>query len=412
MSSAYTTSGPGQRSAAIPILLSIVGAALLGGVWWWAVSRGRVEGLRIARIPGEARMGPFLGDRTCAECHPGQAAEHAGSGHSRTFRRAEVRGLVRRKFDGLEVVDPEDPGVTWDFALRDGAFFVDRTSREGTQSLPIDYAFGSGTHSTSFLTLDATVPTRPSMLEHRLTYYAEPDAVGITPGQKAEDREEYWTPIGNVFPATETLKCIGCHTSATSARERGRIDVATMIPNVTCERCHGSGQAHVDAIERGEEIDLKIANAPGAWTAAQQMRLCGFCHRHPDRFVPDAISVENPELVRHQPVGLMQSPCYLKSRGELSCNTCHDPHTKTSTDDSMYIAACLSCHSWNTAHPDPRPCPISPVEGCIECHMPRRDAGQGYLLTDHWIRIIGPDERLRPRTPIEGNMGQTSAERP
>ena len=407
MTSDPSTPAPGPepgskpRSPAGPILLVIALALLLGGVWWWAVSTGGPGGLRIALIPGEARLAPFLGDRACARCHPGQEAEHAGSGHSRTLRRAEVRGLVRRKLDGMHIEDPEDPGVTWDLAIRDGTFQFERSDGEGRQPLPVDFAFGSGVHTTSFVTLDATDPTRPTSLEHRLTYYAERDALGITPGQKFDERVEHWTPVGKLVSTTDTLKCFGCHTSATSAIDRLRIDPETLIPNVTCERCHGSGKAHVEAVERGEETDLAILNAPGAWTAAQQMRLCGYCHRHPDRFLPAAIVVENPELVRHQPVGLMQSPCYLESDGRLSCTTCHDPHAKTSTDESMYVAACLSCHRPGPEHPDQHACPVSPTEDCLGCHMPRRDAGQGYLLTDHWIRVVGPEERLTPNASAD-----------
>jgi predicted CXXCH cytochrome family protein len=101
---------------------------------------------------------------------------------------------------------------------------------------------------------------------------------------------------------------------------------------------------------------------------------------------PGSIRVDNPGLVRHQPVGLMQSACYIRSNGALTCLTCHDPHARTSEDRLSYEAICLSCHQ-STSQGS---CPISARADCLNCHMPRRDVTRGMMMTDHWIRIV-PD---------------------
>jgi hypothetical protein len=120
----------------------------------------------------------------------------------------------------------------------------------------------------------------------------------------------------------------------------------------------------------------------GRWQAADEMKMCGACHRMPESVGPAIIRPGNAVLVRFQPVGLMQSACYKKSPGRLSCSTCHEPHARTSTDLAEYEAVCRSCHQG----PSQRLCKVSPLTGCVECHMPRRDASRGMMMTDHWIR--------------------------
>ena len=133
---------------------------------------------------------------------------------------------------------------------------------------------------------------------------------------------------------------------------------------------------------------------PDRFTAESLLKLCGACHRHPSSARPGQIRPDNPFLARFQPVGLMQSKCYARSEGALSCVTCHDPHARSSPDRVSYNAICLECHG---AHgPTAMPaagihsrvvCPVSPRERCVECHMPQVDSGQHILFSDHWIRV-------------------------
>jgi hypothetical protein len=156
-----------------------------------------------------------------------------------------------------------------------------------------------------------------------------------------------------------------------------------MIRNVGCERCHGPGGSHVEAARIGEKNKaLAMPFGAGHRSAADEIRMCGSCHRLPETVSPALIQPRFPALVRFQPVGLMQSACYKKSRAGLSCVTCHDPHARTSTDVAAYEAVCLSCHQG----PSRTLCKVSPATGCVGCHMPRRDATRGMMMTDHWIR--------------------------
>jgi hypothetical protein len=363
------------------VLLTLPAGWLGWALYAW-LSRDSPVTFDVARLRDPA---PKLleGAHACRECHPGESAHYSRSGHALTLRPAARRSLARQ-LAGQTFVDPELPNVTWTYTLRDGRFAVNRLEAGRVQELPIDFAFGSGPHTTTFVTLKRSDLALPVALEHRLTYFARSGSLDVTPGQTLAIPDSAKTPLGLFHTPMETFKCFRCHTAVVSAKGQTTLDPATMVLNVSCERCHGPARAHVAAARRGAEgEDLALPFGTGRWSADDQMRLCGQCHRHPETGKPERIRRDNPEIVRFQPVGLMQSTCYRASRGALSCVTCHDPHARLSTSPSTYEAACLSCHR----SPPLTTCPVSPQTGCINCHMPARDAGQTVLFHDHWIAV-------------------------
>jgi hypothetical protein len=265
---------------------------------------------------------------------------------------------------------------------------------QGAARVVLDYAFGSGKHAMTFLSMLDEVDGRPRGQEYRLSYFHHKDAMGLTPGQRGKIGQPDYSPTGHELTVELTFKCFQCHTTRTSDRSATELDLATLIPNVSCERCHGPGQAHVDAARRGEGT-LTMPFGPESWTAHELTKACGECHRLAEMAPASAIQAGNPTLVRFQTIGLPQSPCYRRSEGRLSCVTCHEPHSRTSTDRPAYMAICLDCHQ---ARPQTT-CPVSPRDGCLDCHMPRQDAGNGMLFTDHWIRVRTDVEPSEPGGP-------------
>jgi predicted CXXCH cytochrome family protein len=374
-----------KKSPTVEVLLIGAGAlVLIAAAVWWRTGSPRLESDRAhltSRSMSDARrLAGFAGDRACAECHPGEAALHSRSGHSKTLHLA-AETAVARWLDGRRVNDPENPRVSWSYSLRDGRLGVERSDEGTTERLLIDYAFGSGSHATTFVSMTEPDPAKPSALEHRLTYYAETETLDVTPGQEKTAPAEGTTPRGRSVASLKILKCFGCHTTVTSAQSRDLLDVTGMVANISCERCHGPARAHVAAARRGGS-SLAMRFGSEGWNADSLMKACGDCHRHPDRAPPNTIRTDNIEIVRYQPVGLMQSACYQRGGGTLSCVSCHDPHAPASRDRTKYEGVCLSCHATAAQ----TTCRVSPRSGCLDCHMPRRNAGQGILFTDHWIR--------------------------
>jgi hypothetical protein len=380
-----------DRSPAVGVVTIVGFGLLLAATALWAFlnpPRNRKTSPP-ASGPGLAPRAAYVGSGSCVTCHPGESAAHSRSGHARTLRRVANTPLARQ-LDGLTARDPEQPGVTWRFAARDGTLSLERQENGEVSRQLIDYAFGSGHHATTFVALTDRAPERPAILEHRMTVFAHKSVPDITPGQAVDGKPEGLEPAGRRYTNANALKCFECHTTLLSDRGPMVLDESTMIPNVGCERCHGPGKSHVEAARAGApEVQLAMPFGPGRSTTDEQIRMCGACHRLPSMGDAGLIRVDNPVLVRFQPVGLLQSACFRKSAGALSCVTCHDPHSRASTDQAEYEAVCLSCHQG----PGKMPCKVSPATACLGCHMPRRDVSRGMLLTDHWIRV--PDASVK-----------------
>ena len=363
-------------------------------------------------FPAEGRFvsDPYIGSRVCAECHPAETALHARTGHARTLVPAG-RVDVSRRLDGTTVADPESPDVSWSYRYADEQLHITRKTASEVQQWVADYAIGSGHHALTYVSMiDRKIP---HVLEHRLTYYHRENgksALGITPGHDSRPAPPGLKPYGGELPPRIARECFRCHATQLSAGDdEQRFDENTMIPNVSCERCHGPGKAHVAAARRhAPESELALPFGPDNWTAAKLLTMCGSCHRLPSPSQAGRIKPGDPNLVRFQPVGIVQSRCYQKSVGAFSCVTCHDPHSRVATDRPAYDTICLSCHTGpaqpkqeGTAKPAPS-CPVSARSRCVECHMPRKDAGQGILFSDHWIRIHPAAESrdaVRPSAP-------------
>jgi hypothetical protein len=165
-----------------------------------------------------------------------------------------------------------------------------------------------------------------------------------------------------------------------------------MIPNVTCERCHGPGGDHIDAARRGAPTEvLRMALGPDDASPLTQISACGECHRSSGITPPQLLNPEDPGVVRFQPIGLAQSKCFQDGKSGLSCTSCHDLHTRLSKETAAYEAVCIGCHQ--SARETKTACPVSPAKDCVECHMGRIAVTPEFQFTNHWIRVRSKEAR-------------------
>jgi predicted CXXCH cytochrome family protein len=78
----------------------------------------------------------------------------------------------------------------------------------------------------------------------------------------------------------------------------------------------------------------------------------------------------------------LDSACYVRSSGKLTCTTCHNPHDVLRGEAARvrYAQVCRTCHD--------SPVHRQPASGdCVSCHMPKRrtDDAVHVIMTDHLI---------------------------
>jgi Cytochrome c554 and c-prime len=331
----------------------------------------------------------YIGDVGCAQCHPDQAAAHAGNGHSKTFH----GGDLAAQFASLRDRSHHDAerGGTFTFRIVGGKLAVEFEKDHRREVLPVPFAFGSGTHATTLVSLLAADSGEPTILEHRVSLFAGSSKFGTTPGQTGLTEAAPIDCFGRVYRGREATHCVSCHT--TTARIHGT-ELKDLRPNVGCESCHGPGRSHAGLMESlrstdAVPIDKLIRFGSGTSTAAEEIQLCGTCHRTPEMLSSPPMS-SDPKLARFQPVGLLNSKCFKQSDGHLRCSTCHDPHRTVSRETENYIAKCVACHSRNEA--GDKQCPESPRDNCLKCHMPEVEVHPGISFHDHWIRVRSKTE--------------------
>ncbi len=341
-----------------------------GRVWARVLLAGCLVTTPAAMAQEKAR---FAGSAACATCHASQSAAQSSTGHAHALARAPGHRLrsvfplattearraakFRFRFDGLTA------------RIDDGIDVL---------AIPMEWAFGSGHQAVTFVSRG----DERFYLEHYLTYYSLLGKFGPTPGQGTLDPQNLAEAAGLLYPANDRQTgisgCFECHST-------GGLDRLEPAENgVRCEACHGPGAAHAASGGKAAVVN------PKRLTAAELNGFCGRCHR-PPASGPARIDWNFAWNVRHQPVYLSQSACFVKSQGKLSCLTCHSPHAPLETHVENYDARCNACHAAVQRSSSCAP------RDCAGCHMPRVSPEPPLRFTNHWIGVYpAADSKLKP----------------
>lgn len=206
--------------------------------------------------------------------------------------------------------------------------------------------------------------------------------------------------------------CAICHQAEVNAfpgNPHSKLALEHNGKGVTCENCHGPGQAHVES----GGVASKIFQFTKA-TPKQVQEKCLTCHvgdhpnfertAHGEALVSctSCHSIHKFEaqtaLLKHsQPTLCYQCHTDVKAafaqpfhhrvnEGLIKCTDCHDPHGTFQPDlvriSSTQDAICTKCHV-ETAGPFVYEHPPIKTEGCTSCHFPHGSSNPRLLIRNN-----------------------------
>jgi Cytochrome c554 and c-prime len=321
---------------------------------------------------------PFVGSDQCAACHPAIAQIQRTSDHAVSVRKLEEIPDFLKTLP-LRYVD-KDNAVEYRFQ-QSAPGKVDMLATKAGQSDQIEllWAFGAGRKALTFVgrTTDGIYG------QVRVSWYAASQELDITPGSKTKLKDAT-DGLADWFETGKREECFRCHVSRQAEAPPETISKESV--GIQCERCHGPGRKHIEAVTRVQRPESLAIVHPGRLMDQEQYRFCGECHRQPpadfdseafDKIIRDKTSIRYPAR------RLVLSRCYNEGEGRLKCTLCHNPHGQLAVA-ADYDAKCLSCHRTKTK---PSPCPVS-RSNCVSCHMPRGSLTKHLDFADHWIRVV------------------------
>jgi len=396
----------------------------------------RLAGLAaLAIITAQAAGNDYVDARVCASCHSQMAEGYRQTGMGRSLFRPTPANTIEDYSNNHEFYHPLSD-THYAMIRRDGAYFQRRWQigfggrEENVEESRIDYVFGSGNHSRSYLHRTA----RGTFVELPLSWYSEKGGVwGMSPA------------FDSRHPLTRRLvsyECIFCHDAyprippGYDAPDSEPVFAGDLPEGIDCQRCHGPGGGHVRTVETAgstrEEIRASIVN-PARLSPKLRMDICMQCHLEPtsttipslirrfnrgpfsfrageplEDFVlafdhaPGTGRDEKFEIVNSSAYRLRRSRCFMESQGALTCDTCHDPHRVPRGEEAVrqYSGICRQCHAARLdpltssgAHPA--------AADCVSCHMPKRRTEDvvHVVVTDHFIQRRPPPGDLLADLP-------------
>lgn len=324
---------------------------------------------------------PALAADRCAECHAKEVAGYAQSAmaHSLSEPVRQPEGAFEHTFSKTRfTIRSTDSGMVQKF---------ERGGEIGEQK--VAFIIGSGVHAYGYL-----VQSGDHLFQSPLSYYSTRRLWDVAPGYEQSSNPDFSRPV--------TLECVLCHAGKAQwipdSLNRYRTP-AFLEEGISCERCHGPGDAHQKNLAPGSIVN------PAKLQGAARDSICEQCHLagevripnpgknmadyQPGQRLEDAYTI----FTAAQPPGttlkvishaeqLALSACARNSAGKLWCGTCHNPHETPAKPAEYFRERCLACHGATLERSH-----AAPGRDCQSCHMPRLPARDGghTVFTDHRI---------------------------
>ncbi len=353
-------------------------------------------------IDTDTRRG-YAGDSACNSCHQDKVQSFHRTAHYLTSQLPSKDSIFGDFSPNANVLKTSNPELYFRMDATKEGFF--ETAVEGappnttSRRERIDLVIGSGGKGQSYAYWRGNQLFQlPISFWTRLGWVNSP---GYRDGVARFDRP--------IIP-----RCLECHTTYFEALPPPPNTYTTsgFLVGITCEKCHGPGQAHIRQLAKQSPApsDPAILN-PAKFSRERQMDLCAWCHAgHGSEIEPWFSYVPGQPLQKYidfprpdpkaqidvhgsQVELLKKSRCFESSR--MTCLTCHDVH-QSQHDLAAFSQKCLGCHKVQS-------CGVFAKQGneiandCIDCHMPKQETNLIVFDTmgrsaepevrNHWIKI-------------------------
>jgi tetratricopeptide (TPR) repeat protein len=384
----------------------------------------------------------YVDPATCAVCHEEIARSYALTGMGRSFAKLGPGANKIADFAARNRLHHTASNRHYTMLERDGRFYQRRheIGADGRESNVLEieahYVVGSGNHARTFLhrTVDGRLRELP------VSWYAERGGYwAMSPG--------YDRPAHLEFRRVIAEDCMSCHNGYPRAVENAGNGPSFPEPlpeGIDCQRCHGPGQPHIEAVKSNDlDAARRAVINPANLERDRQLETCMQCHLETTSSpLPYQIRrYEQPafSFMPGKPLGdyfihfdhapgtgradkfevaggayrLRQSACFQQSA--MTCVTCHDPHDvpRGAAAVEHYVSVCESCHKDVHRDGTPRVAGVSARATCLDCHMPKRrtDDAVHVVMTDHYIqRKRAADNLLAPREETDFEHGDYRGE--
>ncbi len=362
----------------------------------------------------------YVGKEACRDCHYQNYVSYLRTGMGRSFGYA-----TPAKSDAVigpdSLIFDKHKNLFYHPFWKDSTLMVTEFRLEGTDTIHkrterVDFIIGSGNHTNSHISV-----VNGYAYQIPFTYYTQEQRFDLPPGFENGENTRFSRYLG--------LECISCHNGLPEL-VLGSQNKYTHIPvGIDCERCHGPGSIHVRRTKTGilvdtsKMIDYSIVN-PRRLSKKLQNDVCARCHLQgtmvlkngksfydfkPGMALTDVMDVFMPSYEGGPPTlimashieRMMESACYLKTDGDISCIQCHNPHiTVAETSRSVFNKVCADCHGIAAdAHHKKETITNKSLDDCVQCHMLKRDSRDipHVKITDHKISLPETDTQIPTR---------------
>lgn len=357
----------------------------------------------------------YVGMETCASCHQEiyETFIKTGMGESWHFATKQKSAAT---FDQHTIVYDSLNNFYYQPYWRNDSLIIKefRIANNDTVHLKeehVKYIVGSGQHTNSHI-----YDNNGYLSQAPITFYTQKGMWGLAPG--------FDSKLANRLNRIVGKECITCHNSLpkfVKGSENKYLDVPL---GISCERCHGPGEAHVkkklagEKVDTSKYIDYSIVN-PGRLSKDLQMSVCQRCHAQgvsvlkegkdyedfqPGKHLSEVMEVFLPKYDGYQTKFIMashadrtaMSACYQKS--DMTCISCHNPHVSVKfTPREKFNSACINCHKATDQNQLlcslPEPKRMEKSNDCSGCHMPVSESIDipNVTIHDHYIRKPIPE---------------------